>query len=305
MDLFNSQNFQKFEKEAMKIFKHQAKNNEVYSRFIKLLGIDFNQVVGLENIPFLPIEFYKSHDILSTKDPVEQVFTSSGTTGMLPSRHLVTDLKVYEESFRKGFEYFYGSIEDFTVLALLPGYLERKGSSLIYMVDDLIKKSNSKHSGFYLNELDALADMLIELDTKGEKILLIGVTYALLDLIEKRNFQLNNTIVMETGGMKGKRRELVRKELHNILANGFGVAKIHSEYGMTELLSQAYSKGDGVFETPTWMKVQIRDTEDPFQEVKAGRTGGAMVLASNASFAVHLLQRKILGELFGKIDLRS
>jgi len=310
MDLFNTPNFQKFELEAMKIFKYQATNNKIYGRFIDLLGIDFKQVDCLQKIPFLPIEFFKSHDILSTNNPIEQVFTSSGTTGMLPSRHLVTDLKVYEASFRKGFDYFYGSIEDFTVLALLPGYLERKGSSLIYMVDDLIKKSNSKYSGFYLNELDALADILIELDGKGEKILLIGVTYALLDLIEKRDFQLNNTIIMETGGMKGKRRELVRTELHELLSNGFGVAQIHSEYGMTELLSQAYSLGDGVFETPPWMHILIRDTEDPFQEVLAGRTGGINVIdlanINSCSFiATQDLGRKVgenKFEVLGRFD---
>jgi len=310
MDLFNTPNFQKFELEAMKIFKYQATNNKIYGRFIDLLGIDFKQVDCLQKIPFLPIEFFKSHDILSTNNPIEQVFTSSGTTGMMPSRHLVTDLKVYEASFRKGFDYFYGSIEDFTVLALLPGYLERKGSSLIYMVDDLIKKSNSKHSGFYLNELEALADILIELDAKGEKILLIGVTYALLDLIEKRDFQLNNTIIMETGGMKGKRRELVRTELHELLSNGFGVAQIHSEYGMTELLSQAYSLGDGVFETPPWMHILIRETEDPFQEVMTGRTGGINVIdlanINSCSFiATQDLGRKVgenKFEVLGRFD---
>ena len=310
MDLFNNPNFQKFEIEAMRIFKHQAANNKIYNRFIDLLGIDFNQVDCLQKIPFLPIEFFKSHDILSTNDPIEQIFTSSGTTGMLPSRHLVTNLKVYEESFRKGFEYFYGSIEDFTVLALLPGYLERKGSSLIYMVDDLIKKSHSKHSGFYLNELDALADILIELDRAGEKILLIGVTYALLDLIEKRKFQLNNTIIMETGGMKGKRRELVRSELHELLSSGFGVEQIHSEYGMTELLSQAYSLGDGIFETPPWMHILIRDTEDPFQELSTGRTGGINVIdlanINSCSFiATQDLGRKIgenKFEVLGRFD---
>ncbi|MDN3641522.1 acyl transferase [Lutimonas halocynthiae] len=310
MDLFNTPNFQKFELEAMKIFKYQATNNKIYRRFIDLLGIDFKQVDRLQKVPFLPIEFFKSHDILSTNNPIEQVFTSSGTTGMMPSRHLVTDLKVYEASFRKGFDYFYGSIEDYTVLALLPGYLERKGSSLIYMVDDLIKKSNSKHSGFYLNELDALADILIELDEKGEKILLIGVTYALLDLIEKRDFQLNNTIIMETGGMKGKRRELVRTELHELLSNGFGVAQIHSEYGMTELLSQAYSLGDGVFETPPWMHILIRDTEDPFQELLTGRTGGINVIdlanINSCSFiATQDLGRKVgenKFEVLGRFD---
>ena len=299
-----------FELEALKIFRHQAVNNKVYSRFIDLLGIDSNKVDRLQNIPFLPIEFFKSHEILSSNKPVEQIFTSSGTTGMVTSRHLVTNLKIYEESFRKGFDHFYGSIENYTVLALLPGYLERKGSSLIYMVDDFIKRSYSKQSGFYLNELEALSDVLIDLDAKGEKILLIGVTYALLDLIEKQSFKLNNTIVMETGGMKGKRRELVRKELHEILSEGFGLDKVHSEYGMTELLSQAYSLGDGVFETPPWMKVLIRDTEDPFQELLPGRTGGINVIdlanINSCSFiATQDLGRKVAEnkfEILGRFD---
>ena len=310
MNFFNTPNFQKFELEAMKIFRHQAANNKVYSRFIDLLGLDINQVDRIQKIPFLPIEFFKSHEILSSEDPVEQVFTSSGTTGMMQSRHLVTDLKVYEKSFTKGFELFYGSLEDFTVLALLPGYLERKGSSLIYMVNDFIKKSNSKYSGFYLNELEALGDILIELDTRGEKVLLIGVTYALLDLIEKRNFHLQNAIIMETGGMKGKRKELVRSELHLLLSKGFGVTKIHSEYGMTELMSQAYSLGNGIFETPPWMKVLIRDTEDPFQELTVGRTGGINVIdlanINSCSFiATQDLGRKVSEnkfEILGRFD---
>jgi len=310
MDFFNTSNFQSFERESLKIFRFQALNNDVYGRFIALLGIDIDKVKELQQIPFLPIEFFKSHDILSSKTPVEQVFTSSGTTGMVQSRHLVTDLHVYERSFTQGFSHFYGSIENYVVLALLPGYLERKGSSLIYMVDDFIKKSHSKNSGFYLNELDSLSEMLIDLDAKGEKILLIGVTYALLDLLEKRKFQLKNTIVMETGGMKGKRKEMVRNELHELLGSGFGISKVHSEYGMTELLSQAYSLGDGIFETPPWMKILIRDTEDPFHKLETGRTGGINVIdlanINSCSFiATQDLGRKVADnkfEILGRFD---
>ncbi len=310
MGFFNTSNLQSFEQEALKVFRFQALNNDVYGRFIALLGIDIDSVKELKKIPFLPIEFFKSHDILSSKKPVEQVFTSSGTTGVVQSRHLVTDLNVYERSFTQGFSHFYGCIEDYVVLALLPGYLERKGSSLIYMVDDFIKKSHSKNSGFYLNELDSLSEMLIDLDAKGEKILLIGVTYALLDLLEKRKFQLNNTIVMETGGMKGKRKEMVRNELHEVLGSGFGISKVHSEYGMTELLSQAYSLGDGIFETPPWMKILIRDTEDPFHKLETGRTGGINVIDlaninSCAFIATQDLGRKAAGnkfEILGRFD---
>jgi len=310
MDLFNTSTFQSFEREALKTFRFQAINNDVYRRFITLLGIDIHKVKELQQIPFLPIEFFKSHDILSSKKPIEQVFTSSGTTGVVQSRHLLTDLHVYERSFTQAFTHFYGNVEDYVVLALLPGYLERKGSSLIYMVDDFIKKSHSKNSGFYLNELDALSEMLIDLDAKGEKILLIGVTYALLDLLEKRKFQLKNTIVMETGGMKGKRKEMVRNELHELLGSGFGISKIHSEYGMTELLSQAYSLGDGIFETPPWMKILIRDTEDPFHKLETGMTGGINVIdlanINSCSFiATQDLGRKVADnkfEILGRFD---
>lgn len=310
MDFFNTSTFQSFEREAMKTFRFQAINNDVYRRFIALLGIDISKVQELQQIPFLPIEFFKSHDILSSKNPIEQVFTSSGTTGVVQSRHLVTDLHVYEQSFTQTFTHFYGNIENYVVLALLPGYLERKGSSLIYMVDDFIKKSHSKNSGFYLNELDSLSDMLIDLDAKGEKILLIGVTYALLDLLEKRKFQLKNTIVMETGGMKGKRKEMVRNELHELLGSGFGISKVHSEYGMTELLSQAYSLGDGIFETPPWMKILIRDTEDPFHKLETGMTGGLNVIdlanINSCSFiATQDLGRKVADnkfEILGRFD---
>ncbi len=310
MNFFNTSNLQTFEREALKIFRYQAENNAVYRRFIDLLGVDIKKVKGIKQIPFLPIEFFKSQDILSSNNPIEQVFTSSGTTGVIQSRHLVTDLTVYEQSFTQGFTHFYGSIENYVVLALLPGYLERKGSSLIYMVDDFIKKSHSKNSGFYLNELDSLSEMLIDLDAKGEKILLIGVTYALLDLLEKQKFQLNNTIVMETGGMKGKRKEMVRSELHEILGTGFGVSKIHSEYGMTELLSQAYSLGNGIFETPPWMKIFIRDTEDPFHYLETARTGGINVIdlanINSCSFiATQDLGRKTADnkfEILGRFD---
>lgn len=278
MDIFNISDDRKFEAEALKIFRHQASNNKVYKQFLDLLKIDPLGINNTENVPFLPVEFFKSHQILSNKDQVASVFSSSGTTGAIQSRHFVTDLAIYEESFKRGFEYFYGKIENYTVLALLPGYLEREGSSLIYMVDQMIKDSGSIYSGFYLNELDQLSELLTTLDSKGNKVLLIGVTYALLDLIENHTFELNNTIVMETGGMKGKRKELIRTELHEILSDGFGLADIHSEYGMTELLSQAYSKGAGVFQTPPWMKIRIRDTEDPFHNLGHGKTGGINII---------------------------
>jgi hypothetical protein len=250
----------------------------VYQDFCTLLKKDKSNVKSLEEIPFLPIQFFKSHEIVSSSKPIQETFTSSGTTGMLTSKHMVTDLTLYEQSFRKAFSQFYGNTEDYIVLALLPSYLERDGSSLIYMVNDLIEGSNHPTSGFYLHNYDDLIHNLIELDSSGQNVLLIGVTYALLDLIEKQTFQLKNTIIMETGGMKGKRKEIIREELHAILCNGFGVRNIHSEYGMTELLSQAYSLGNGIFECPPWMSILIRDTEDALTYVDYGKTGGINVI---------------------------
>lgn len=267
-----------FEKIAFQVFKFQFENNTVYRSFCDLLYKNPSDITSLEDIPFLPIEFFKSHDILSSKKSIEKKFSSSGTTGSITSKHLITDLRVYEESFNEGFKQFYGRVEDYTILALLPSYLERDGSSLIYMVDALIKQTNKPKSGFYLDNLSELKDTLIELENKGEKVLLIGVSFALLDLVESHKFQLKNTIVMETGGMKGRRKELVREELHAILKEGFGIEEIHSEYGMTELLSQAYSKGHGIFECAKSMKIFTRDTEDALSILENNKTGGINII---------------------------
>ncbi|MGO4817435.1 LuxE/PaaK family acyltransferase [Flavobacterium sp. W22_SRS_FP1] len=267
-----------FEKIALKVFRYQHENNLVYRAFCDLMKVEPQKVKTLQQIPFLPIQFFKSHKVVSNTNAIEATFTSSGTTGTNTSKHLVTDTSIYEESYRKGFSQFYGNIEDYVVLALLPSYLEREGSSLIYMVEDLIQLSKHSDSGFYLHNHDELIKKLLELDQSGQNIILIGVTYALLDLIEKQQFQLQNTIIMETGGMKGKRKEMIREELHNELCEGFGVSMIHSEYGMTELLSQAYSLGNGVFECPSWMHVLIRDTEDALSYIPQGKTGGLNVI---------------------------
>ncbi|MEN8857680.1 MAG: acyl transferase [Flavobacteriaceae bacterium] len=276
--IFNIQNEDDFKTCALKVFKHQFENNAVYRSFCDLLYIHPSDVKELKEIPFLPIQFFKSHQILSSKESVQEIFTSSGTTGRVTSKHLVTDISWYEKSYLKGFEYFYGNIEDYTILALLPNYLEREGSSLIYMVDDLIKKSKKSASGFYLNDLRKLSIELTHLNKNNKKTLLIGVTYALLDLIEQQEFQLKNTIIMETGGMKGRRKELIRDQLHEILCEGLGVTEIHSEYGMTELLSQGYSKGNGIFNCPPWMKIFTRDTEDALTIFENSKTGGLNVI---------------------------
>ncbi len=276
--LFSIQTDANFEELALQVFKHQVSNNSVYRQYLKHLKVSISSVKQLKDIPFLPIQFFKTHKVLSTTQKPQQIFSSSGTTGSLTSKHFVTDVSIYENSYLKAFTQFYGAIEEYTVLALLPSYLERSGSSLIYMVDDLIKKSEKSESGFYLNNLSDLKNTLNVLDDKGEKVLLIGVSFALLDLVEEHQFQLKNTIVMETGGMKGRRKELIRNELHDILKKGFGLKNIHSEYGMTELLSQAYSDGNGIFKTPKWMKILIRDTEDPLQLLPYNRTGGINVI---------------------------
>jgi hypothetical protein len=277
-EIFQIGSKKEFEKMALKVFRHQFDHNGVYQQFCNLLNKNKANVKSLTEIPFLPIQFFKSHQVLSSTQPVQQTFTSSGTTGMSTSQHLITDTTWYEESYQKAFTQFYGNIEDYAILALLPSYLEREGSSLIYMIKDLMDRSNHPESGFYLNNYEAFAAKVIELDNAGQNVLVIGVTYALLDVIEHQKFQLKNTLIMETGGMKGKRKEMIREELHAVLCNGFGVSNIHSEYGMTELLSQAYSLGEGIFECPNWMQILIRDTEDALSYVGVQKTGGINVI---------------------------
>ena len=277
-DIFTISSQKQFEKIALKTFRFQYENNLVYREFCDFLKTEVQKVKSLEQIPFLPIQFFKSHAVVSSTNAAEETFTSSGTTGMATSKHFVTDISLYEESYRKGFSQFYGNIEDYVVLALLPSYLEREGSSLIYMVEDLIQMTNNPESGFYLHNHEELIEKLTRLNNLGQNVILIGVTYALLDLIEKHPFQLQNTIIMETGGMKGQRKEMIREELHEQLCQGFGVTAIHSEYGMTELLSQAYSLGNGVFECPSWMQILVRDTEDALTYVSSGKTGGINVI---------------------------
>ncbi|MEB3800314.1 acyl transferase [Flavobacterium columnare] len=309
-DIFEISSKKEFEKLTLKIFRFQYNHNLVYQRFCSLLKKDVTNVKRIQDIPFLPVQFFKSNDVLSSTDPIQKIFTSSGTTGMTTSKHCVTDLSFYEESYRQAFKQFYGNVEDYVVLALLPSYLEREGSSLIYMVDDLIRLSNTPESGFYLNNYDELIEKLITLDNERHNILLIGVTYALLDLVEKQKFNLKNTIIMETGGMKGRRKEMIREELHTILCKGFGVPVIHSEYGMTELLSQAYSLGNGVFECPAWMKIIIRDSEDALTLLPDGKVGGVNIIdlanINSCSFIATQDLGKILDnnsfEILGRFD---
>jgi phenylacetate-coenzyme A ligase PaaK-like adenylate-forming protein len=248
---------------AIEIFRFQYVNNPVYNAYITALGIDALNVSSLFEIPFLPIRFFKTHVVKTTSFAPQITFESSGTTGFNTSRHFIYDKQVYEDSFTTCFEHFYGAVKDWCVIGLLPSYLERQGSSLVYMVNDMIGKSDYSESGFYLDELETLKNVLIKLEEKQQKTLLIGVTFALLDFAERFAMPLKNTIIMETGGMKGRRKEMTREEVHDKLRKAFNIPFIHSEYGMTELLSQAYSKGNGKFDCPPWMKVLVRDEDDP------------------------------------------
>jgi phenylacetate-coenzyme A ligase PaaK-like adenylate-forming protein len=300
IQIFNNHSYNNFETISLEIFKFQAKNNNVYAEFLNHLKVNITAVNKIQEIPFLPIQFFKSHQIIASTQSIQEVFLSSGTTGMQQSKHFVSDISIYKEGFQKGFQHFYGNIEEYTILALLPAYLERNGSSLVYMVNDLIKLSKKAKSGFYLNNLNELAKNLVELDKKGEKVLLIGVSFALLDLVETYQFQLKNTIIMETGGMKGRRKEMIREELHAILREGFGVEKIHSEYGMTELLSQAYSKGNGLFECPPWMKILTRDTEDALTILPEGKSGGINIIDLANVNSCSFIATQDLGKTYSK-----
>lgn len=296
--IFDIKNHNQFQAKALEVYNYQYQKNPVYHQFCSLLGKSPDKVHQVSDIPFLPIDFFKTKKIVSATQTPTTIFTSSGTTGSVTSKHYVLDTAIYEQSYLKAFELFYGDVADYCVLALLPSYLERQGSSLIYMVDDLIKKSQHPESGFYLNVIDLLKKKIQEMDGKGTKILLIGVSFALLDMVEKHSLQLKNTIVMETGGMKGKRKEMIREELHAILKKGFGTDHIHSEYGMTELLSQGYSKGEGIFKSPPWMKILIRDPEDPMTYLNAAKTGGVNVIDLANIHSCSFLATQDLGKVY-------
>lgn len=274
--IFSDEKFN-FEEIALSLFEFQYFNNPIYRQFTDYLHIDFKKVQSISQIPFLPIDFFKTHSVITQNASIEKIFESSGTTGQITSKHLVADVSLYEQSFINGFDLFYGKATDWIILALLPSYLERNTSSLVYMVDDLIKKTNSEHSGFYLNNLQELAEKIVYLkeNRNNKKILLIGVTFALLDFAEQFPMNLSEVVIMETGGMKGRRKEMMREEVHAILKQNFNVFHIHSEYGMTELLSQGYSAGEGIFKTPPWLKILKRDIYNPLQ-VSANIGRGAL-----------------------------
>lgn len=309
-ELFSISTEKDFNAAALKIFRYQAVHNPVYAKWINELGIDSREVESIVDIPFLPVTAFSGHRVLAEGREPEKVFISSGTAGMTRSLHYVADMAVYERSFSSCFRLFYGDPSAYVILALLPSYLEREGSSLVYMAGKLIEMSASPRGGFFLDDYRALQKSIDEASRTGRKIILLGVSFALLDFAEKCNVSLENHIVMETGGMKGRRKEMTREELHSILCERFGTGSIHSEYGMTELLSQAYSKKGGVFSTPPWMKVLIRDPHDPFAYLPHGRSGGINIIDLANIYSCSFIETSDLGrsypggtfEILGRFD---
>jgi phenylacetate-coenzyme A ligase PaaK-like adenylate-forming protein len=286
-----------FNEVALQLLQFQYSNNPVYRSFCDALHIDPSKISTIESVPYLPIGFFKTHKVVSTLFEPEQVFESSGTSQTIQSRHYVKSLELYEQTFTKGFIEKYGPPQNYCILALLPSYLERTNSSLVYMVQKLMEKSNHPMNGFYLNNFGELCDRLLQLEKQGQRTILLGVTFALLDFAEQYHFPLHHSIIMETGGMKGRREELTREQVHHQLRKSFAVETIHSEYGMTELLSQAYSKDNGIFRCPPWMKVFVRDEDDPMHVNTKGK--GAINIIDLANiYSSSFIATDDVGEVF-------
>lgn len=297
-EIFNIKSEEDFERLALEMFRFQAINNEVYKKYISLLKKNVQSVNSLSEIPFLPVDFFKTHEISTRPGKSALVFSSSGTTGDIKSKHYVYNDLIYKEALIKGFQMFYKNIDEYCILALLPSYSERKDSSLVYMVNSWILGSHNPDSGFFLNNFNDLANILNNYNNVSKNTILIGVSSALLDFSERYPVPLSdNIIVMETGGMKGRRKEITRSELHNILCERFSKKVIHSEYGMTELLSQAYSYGQGIFSCPPWMKVFIRDLYDPFQIMETGKSGGINIIDLANRYSCSFIETQDLGKL--------
>jgi phenylacetate-coenzyme A ligase PaaK-like adenylate-forming protein len=308
--VFHIGSAEEFEQSALEMFRYQYENVSVYRHFVNYLGIDSRHVRSIHDIVFLPVELFKNHKIIDENRIEEIIFSSSGTTGSDRSQHYIASLELYEESFSRCFELFYGRPADYCILALLPSYLEREGSSLVYMMDRLIKKSEHEDSGFYLRDYEKLMKKLIRLKSGNKKVILLGVSFAFLELANHFEEDLSGIIFMETGGMKGRGREITRKELHQILQSRFNLSHIHSEYGMTELLSQAYSQSDGKFHTPPWMKILIRDSHDPLQILQTGKSGNINIIDLANRYSCSFLATSDLGrshfdnsfEVLGRTD---
>lgn len=297
-DFFEIKTEDDFNQHCLDTYRFQSQHCKVYRDYVRLLGREKDSIQHYTEIPFMPIEFFKTQQVITEGMEAEIVFSSSGTTGMVTSKHRVADLSIYERTFRKIFESFYGPLGDIAVLALLPSYLERSGSSLIYMIDDLMKQSEQPESNYFLYNHQELYDTLVQLKNKGTKTILFGVTYALLDFIEQYAFEFPELIIMETGGMKGKRKEMVKQEIHQLLEEAFAVYGIHSEYGMTELLSQGYSSGQGIFHLPKWMKILIRDTNDPLSLIPLNKTGGINVIDLANRYSCSFIATQDLGKVY-------
>jgi phenylacetate-coenzyme A ligase PaaK-like adenylate-forming protein len=301
---------EEFNKLALDVFRFQFENNQIYRQYVQCLNRKEDSVKHYSEIPFLPIEFFKSFKVVSGAVDEAWVFSSSGTTGIATSKHYVKELALYEKSFLTSFVQFFGRPEKYVILGLLPSYLERKGSSLVYMVQKLIDLSAYSESGFYLDEYKKLQTLLKRLKEQNIPVILFGVSFALMEMAEQFPMDFPELIIMETGGMKGRRKELVREELHSLLKKAFGVEKIYSEYGMTELLSQAYSKGDGIYQAPPWMKILIRDVNDPFCFLNENKTGGVNVIDLANLYSCSFIETQDLGkkrsngffEILGRFD---
>jgi hypothetical protein len=297
-EIFAVNSPESFEERALGIFRFQAAECQVYGEFVRLLGIHPDTVRSVSSIPFMPVTFFRDHLIISGEGEPEKIFLSSGTTGMRQSRHPVKRLSIYNKSLEQSFRKFYGEPAEYAIMGLLPSYIEREGSSLIYMVKRLVELSGNPFGGFFHGNHKALLRSVEEARRAGKRVLLIGVSFALLELAEQQPFDLADAIIMETGGMKGRRKEMIREELHAILKASFNVSSVHSEYGMTELLSQAYSNGDGLFNTPPWMKVLIRDSHDPSSHTtEAGSSGGISVIDLANIYSCSFIATSDLGRM--------
>ena len=286
-----------FDELVQESFQFQYINNLIYRSFCDALHIDPAKLSAIEKVPFLPIGFFKTHKVVSTKFIAETIFESSGTSQTIQSKHYVKSLALYEEAFTKGFTAQYGSPKNYCILGLLPSYLERSNSSLVYMVQKLMDKNNHPMNGFYLNNFKELFDRVQKLEKEGQPAILVGVTFGLLDFAEQYQLPLKNTIIMETGGMKGRREEMTREQVHQKLKHAFSLNTIHSEYGMTELLSQAYSKGNGIFQCPPWVKVLVRDEDDPFHIRTSGKGAINIIDLANV-YSTSFIATDDVGEVF-------
>ncbi len=296
--ILQNNNDYSFDDIALELFRYHYFENPVYAQFCKALHVDIESVTTIEKIPFLPISFFKNHIVVPQNLNTALIFESSGTSGTDTSTHHVAYPELYELSFKQNFHHVFGDLKDFSIYALLPSYLERTNSSLVYMAEKLINQTTDNHNNFFLYDFERLQQKLKENKQRRKKTILLGVSFALLDFADAYGFHFPELTIVETGGMKGRREEITRQELHSKLISAFGISRIHSEYGMTELLSQAWSTGDGRFVCPHWMRVLIRDINDPFSFVESGKSGGINVIDLANAFSCPFIATDDLGKLY-------